>query len=244
MGHIDHLANMPSFKKELIIFDRGYPSFELLRYCENKHIAYLMRLRSKFNLDIDQMSLGSHLYTLKQGNAKIKLRVIKFTLSSGEIETLITNLFDRRMGKNAFCKLYFKRWPIETQYSHLKHKLEIENFSCRTEEGIYQDYYITAYLFNFVATASAEAQPIIDEVRENKDNQYEYQVNFNRAVGVFKDRLVRALLEDDPVKRAARATKIIERLTKKLTPIRPNRSVPRNPNPRKANFHFNQKSNC
>jgi hypothetical protein len=125
------------------------------------------------------------------------------------------------MGENAFCKLYFKRWPIETQYSHLKHKLEIENFSCRTEEGIYQDYYITAYLFNFVATAAAEAQPIIDEVRENKDNQYEYQVNFNRAVGVFKDRLVRALLEDDPVKRAARVTKIIEHLTKKLTLIRP-----------------------
>jgi hypothetical protein len=102
------------FKKELIIFDHGYPSFELLRYCEDKHIAYLMRLRSRFNLDIDRMSLGSHLYTLKQGNAKIKLRVIKFIISSGGIETLITNLFDRRMGENAFCKLYFNRWPIET----------------------------------------------------------------------------------------------------------------------------------
>jgi hypothetical protein len=49
MQHVDHLANLPSFKKELVIFDRGYPSFELLSHCEEKHISYLMRLRSKFN---------------------------------------------------------------------------------------------------------------------------------------------------------------------------------------------------
>jgi hypothetical protein len=242
--HMDHLASMPSFKKELIIFDRGYPSFELLRDCEKKHISYLMRLRSKFNVDIDQMSLGSHLYTLKQGKRKIPLRVVKFNLPTGEIETLITNVFDRRMGEDAFRKLYFKRWPIETQYAHLKHKLEIENFSCRTEEGIYQDYYVTVFLSNLIAAAAAEAQPIIDEAREDTNNRYEYQVNINRAVGVFKDRLILALLEDNPVKRADRVTNIIQRLTKKLTPIRPDRPVPRNPNPRKANFHFNQKSNC
>jgi hypothetical protein len=181
---------------------------------------------------------------LKQGNAKVKLRVIKLTLSNGEIETLITNLFDRRMGENAFRQLYFKRWQIETHYGHLKHKLEIENFSCRTEEGIYQDYYITVYLFNFVAAAIAETQPVIDEAREDKDNQYEYQVNFNRAVGVFKNRLILALLEDDPVKRANRITNILGRLARKLTPIRSERSVPRNSHPRKENFHFNRKSNC
>jgi hypothetical protein len=190
------------------------------------------------------MSLGSHSYTLKQGSAKIKPRVVKFTLSTGEVETLITNLMDRRMGENAFRKLYFKRWPIETQYAHLKHKLEIENFSCRAEEGVYQDYYITAFLSNLVAVAAAQARPIIDEAMEDKDNKYEYQVNINRAVGVFKDRLILALLEDNPLIRAYRVTMIIKRLTKGLTPIRPDRSVPRNPNPRKANFHFNQKSNC
>jgi hypothetical protein len=244
MQHIDHLASLPSFNKELILFDRGYPSFELLRYCEEKHVTCVMRLRSKFNLDIDRMHLGSHSYTLKQGNAKIKLRVVKFILSTGEVETLITSLMDRRMGENAFRKLYYKRWPIETQYAHLKHKLEIENFSCRTEEGIYQDYYVTAFLFNIVAVAAAEAQPIIDELMEDKDNKYEYQVNINQAVGVFKDRLILALLEDNPWKRADRVTMIIKRLTKCRTPIRPDRSVPRNQNPRKANFHFNQKSNC
>jgi hypothetical protein len=196
--HIDHLASLPSFNKELILFDRGYPSFELLHYCEGKHVAYVMRLRSKFNLDIDRMPIGSHSYILRQGGVKVKLRVVKFTLPTGDVETLITNLLDRRMGENAFRKLYFTRWSVETQYAHLKHKLEIGNFSCRTEEGIYQDYYVTAFLSNLVAAAAAEAQPVIDEAKEDKDNQYEYQVNINRAVGVFKDRLILALLEDNP----------------------------------------------
>jgi hypothetical protein len=107
MQHMDHLASLPSFNKELIIFDRGYPSFDLLHYCEDKHVTYVMRLRSKFNLDIDRMNLGSHSYTLKQDGEKVKLRIVKFTLSTGEVETLITNLMDRRMGENAFRKLYF-----------------------------------------------------------------------------------------------------------------------------------------
>jgi hypothetical protein len=161
--HIDHLASLPSFKKELVIFDRGYPSFELLGYREEKHVSYLTRPRSKFNLGIDRLPLGSHSYTLRQGSAEIKSRVVKFCLPTGEIETLITNPLDRRMGENAFRKLYFKRWPIETQYACLKRKLEIENFSCRAEEGIYQDYYITAFLSNIVSAAAAEAQPIIWE---------------------------------------------------------------------------------
>lgn len=69
---------------------------------------------------------------------------------------LIMNVFDKRMGVNAFKELYFKRWTVETKYCELKHKLEIENFSGRTQEAIYQDYYISATLCNIIAIASNE----------------------------------------------------------------------------------------
>jgi hypothetical protein len=63
-------------------------------------------------------------------------------------------------------------------------------------------------------------------------------------VGVFKDQFIVAMLTDDLDKRAEQLQNIIIRLTKKVIPIRPNRSIERNKNPRRANFHHNQKSNC
>lgn len=244
--HVGHLCGMDSFGKELLIPDRGYPSFELIEQFEVKHIHYLMRVRMKFNCDIDNMSIGNHAYSLVHEGKQIPVRIIRFHLPGGEIETLITNLFDKRMGSNAFKELYFKRWPVETKYGELKHKLEleIENFSGRTEQSIYQDYYISAYLSNMIAIAANETQPIIDELRENKETLYDYKMNKNHAVGVFKDRFIVALLEERPRKRDRAISRILFLLTKHPTPIRPDRSVPRNPNPRAAHFHFNQKSNC
>ncbi|MDR1533366.1 MAG: hypothetical protein LBS62_14500 [Clostridiales bacterium] len=115
----------------------------------------------------------------------MKLRVIKFILPGREIETLITDLTDKGIDIKAFQKL-FLRWPIETKYGELKHKLEIENFSGRTSDAIRQDYYITAFLTNMISAAANEAQPIIDTAAEGKDNKYNYQVNRNHAAGVFK----------------------------------------------------------
>ena len=244
MTHVGHLCSLPSFSKELVILDRGYPSFELIHFFESKKLSYLMRVKTKFNIDIDHMPLGDRRYFLSQGQERIAVRVIKFHLPSGETETLITNVLDERMGIKAFKKLYFKRWPIETKYGDLKHKLEIENFSGRMEEAVYQDYYITAFLSNMLFIAAAEVQPIIDEIREDKENKYDCQVNVNHAVGVFKDRFIMALLDPDPLRKSQTVEKILRLLKAHVTPVRPNRTVERNPNPRKANFHFNKKSNC
>jgi hypothetical protein len=242
--HIHHLCSLDSFSKELVILDRGYPSFDLIALFESKKIAYLMRVRTKFNCDIDEMPIGEHRYTLVNDGKRLLLRVVKFLLPIGEIETLITNLFDKRMGTKAFMQLYFKRWPIETKYGELKHKLEIENFSGRTKDAISQDYYIATFLSNMISIAENEVQPVIDLAQEDKENLYAYKVNKNHAVGVFKDRFILALLEPRLRKRNRAVTHILSLLSRRPTPVRPNRSVPRNPNPRNAHFHFNYKSNC
>jgi hypothetical protein len=66
----------------------------------------------------------------------------------------------------------------------------------------------------------------------------------NQAIGVFKNKLILALLIDDAAKRAKAVTDIINSLVKKIVPVRPGRSVPRNKHPRKSRFHYNKKSNC
>ena len=244
--HIDALRKLPSFDKELIIFDRGYPSFELIESLTGRGISFLMRVREKFNNDIDAKPNGDHQGILlqKKGHEGIPLRVIKFDLPSGETETLITDITDTHVAIQAFKELYFARWPIETKFDEIKNKLQVENFSGRTVNAVKQDFYITMYMSNVVAVACWEAQEDVDEERALKDNKYEYHTNVSHAVGTLKDRFIEALLEPNPRKRSKKAARILYLLKYKPAPTRPGRSMPRNPSPRKAKFRHNRKPNC
>jgi hypothetical protein len=242
--HINRIAQMEGIGDALVILDRGYSSVELMGHAEEKGHKFLIRLRRKFNADIDSLGKGIREYKLSYSKGILKVRVIKFTLPSGEIETLVTNLTDAGMGIEEFKELYFMRWPVETKYGEIKLKLEVENFSGRTEVAIQQDFFITMMLSNVIAVAALEAQPAVDMAREGKKNKHRYKVNVNHAIGTFKDRFIQALLETDPEKRAAQIQEIIKLLCKHVVPERKGRSSPRNPSPRKARFHHNMKSNC
>ena len=243
--HINTLCKRSSFNKECILFDRGYASFELVNTLKGRAISFVMRVKRGFNKEIDRLSKGDHSVVLKKrGNNDICVRVLKFDLPSGEVETLITDIADKTLGVEDFKKLYFKRWPIETKYDEIKNKLQVENFSGRTVKTVLQDFYITMIISNAIAVARWEAQSIVDEQRSAKDNKYEYHVNTSHAVGVFKDRFIRAMLEPSPRKRAKEVTRILTLLTYNPAPTRPDRSVPRNKPPRKAKFRHNRKNNC
>ena len=243
--HINQLAGIESFEKgkELIVFDRGYPSFELIKELLEKGIHFIMRVRKKFSTGIDELGRGDHAIELERGDEKIPVRVIKFRLNGGEEETLITDIQDKRQGMKAFKALYFKRWPIETKYNQIKNRLEIENFSGRLVDNIRQDFYATMILTNLVADFSGEAQIIVEKDQKGKENKYQYKVNMNHAIGVLKDRLIITLCEEDRRKRREMFDEITDMLKKRIIPIRPNRSLPRNI-PRNVKFHHNQKSNC
>jgi hypothetical protein len=246
LRHIDVLCSLPSFGKECIIFDRGYASFDLIRSLSDRSISFVMRVRRKFSLTIDRLEAGDHhgVILQKSGYEDIPVRVIKFTLPSGEEETLITDITDKRMGISAFKALYFKRWPIETKFDEVKNKLEVENFSGRTVNAIMQDFFITMYISNVIAVACWEAQIDVDEARELKDNKYAYHVNRSHAIGSFKDRFILAILEHNPRLRIKKIRQILYLMSANPAPSRPDRSLLRNLSPRKAKFRHNRKSNC
>ncbi len=245
LRHIDVLSKLPSFGKECVLADRGYASFELIEALTDRNIHFVMRLRRKFNLSIDSLGMGDHSIGLKKkGHRDIPVRVIKFMLPSGEEETLITDITDKRMGIPAFKALYFRRWPIETKYDEIKNKLAVENFSGRTVNSIRQDFFISMYMSNVIAVACWEAQADVDDERELKDNKYTYHVNVNHAIGTFKDRFIQAVLEPNSRIRRKKIQRILLLLTQHVVPTRPDRSRPRNPSPRMAKFFHNRKLNC
>ena len=243
--HIDALRGMPSFGKECIIFDRGYASFEFIETLISHEIHFVMRVKRGFNKSIDQLDQGDHSFTLqKNGHRDISLRVIKFNLPSGEEEILITDISDKRMGVKAFKKLYFRRWPVETKYDEVKNKLAMENFSGRTVTAVKQDFFITMFMSNIISIACWEVQVDVDKEQEGKDNKYTYHVNVSHAIGTLKDRFILAMLEPNRNIRDKKVERILLLLKERVVPKRPDRSLPRNPSPRKAKFRHNRKLNC
>jgi len=242
--HLDCYGTNPDGEKRLVIFDRGYASFDLIDRLQSYDYHFVMRVRRKFNLDIDAQTTSDGYVNLTKNGKQLHVRVIKFKLDSGEEETLITNIADKRLGKNAFKKLYFMRWPIETKYNVAKGKLQIENFTSRTVEGVMQDFYATMYLLNATAAAAFDAQSEIDNKREDKNNVYRYKANTNELIGVLKEQLVLALIKDNPDEQYSIIQGILSQIALAVVPIRPNRRTLRKKCNRNVKFHHNIKVNC
>lgn len=112
----------------MFVFDRGYISKEMISYIEDDiHAGYLFRVRLKFNHDIDAVpapeepgGITDCTLTLNGRN----VRILKFYLPGGTLETLATNDFD--LDKNMFRQCYFLRWPVEGNYKLLKEKVVLQ----------------------------------------------------------------------------------------------------------------------
>jgi hypothetical protein len=68
---------------------------------------------------------------LKSGLPReIEVRLIRVILSTGEVEVLVTSLMNKNNFKmENFQELYFLRWGVETFFSKLKGRLNLENFT-------------------------------------------------------------------------------------------------------------------
>jgi hypothetical protein len=228
-------------RKPIVIFDRGYPSKDSIKYLQDKEIKYVMRVQRGFNPRIDAMQAGDRPITLSDGNT---LRALVFRLKNGEREALITNLEEAEMEEAAFPELYYKRWPIETKYNQLKQKFELENFSGRLVDAIRQDFYAMMTVSNMLASGLREANEQLPEGNTKKKRKYEYRANVNHAVGVLKDRLIGILITDDRLARKHLYRELVSEIRWRIVPIRPNREVARKAYLKKPHFHHNHKSNC
>lgn len=98
--------------KELILFDRGYPSSEFISTLIENNICFVMRLRSnifKYKIDTERQD---QIIEIKHAKKLYKVRCVRFYLDSEVEEILITNLFDESMKIEDFKELYFKRWGV------------------------------------------------------------------------------------------------------------------------------------
>ena len=238
--HIDFLeTNMGHLKKKLILFDRGYPSLEMLEYLNKKNMNYLMRCQRSWVTQVENAPEGDSVCILKNGQV---VRVFKFSLSSGEKETLVTNLFDIPADK--LPELYFLRWGVEGKYDVLKNKLELENFSGYTKNAILQDFWVSITLSIVVAIAKKEADKKIQAKLSRKNNRRQQKPNVSQLVGSLKDDFVMACRLPSQSMRKIAIDAIITEISLAVSTVRTHRPPrTRKDQVKKKQYPINRKSN-
>ena len=107
VNHLKTIENLGIYDNYFIVFNRGYYSEWLFRYCVSHSHSCVMRLKEKIN--ISKASHGDTI-TILPGNAKertedIRIRVIAVPLESGETEYLATNIFDEVLKRKSQIQL-------------------------------------------------------------------------------------------------------------------------------------------
>ena len=223
-------------EKDLIIYDRGYPSFDLIYKHTKENVDYLIRVRTDFSnltktfaasgktsqtVDISPGQRKSHSIKPYNKEATIKVRLIRIKLASGQIEILMTSLLDsKKYRQKIFKELYFKRWGVETYYDELKNKLKVEHFSGYSHQTVLQDFYAALFISNIQTIIVNDLEDEIKQVSQNR--QYEYKVNNNMSYGLLKDKIISLLFSNPNIEEVDKELKAL--LMKNLIPIRPNRT--------------------
>ena len=187
LEHLHNLEDLNIYQNSVVIFDLGYYSEDMFRYCvEHQHLC-LMRLKQNYNIakkcsrDIITVLPGNE----KDGTEDIRIRVIEVILNDGTKEYLATNLFDSHISQQMFRKLYFYRWPVETKYKELKSRLAIEEFSGATTTSVLQEFYINVLLSNLSSLIKNQVDEEI-QITAKSTNKYRYQANRAFIIGRVK----------------------------------------------------------
>jgi len=211
----------------IYLFDRGYWDPKLIVAMFARKQKFLMRLTKNAIKEITESKENSGDYILVHMRSRYSLRHYKFQLNSGETEYLITNVGRDEISDSELPKLYSIRWGVETKYNELKNRLRFEDFSGKSVNAIEQEFYASMIVMNMTGFAVVAANAIVKEKRRSKRAVHLHKPNGNMAVGILKNRFIKAIIIDDPELQEKKIDKLVNDISKYEIPIKPDRKNPR-----------------
>ena len=255
--HVKKDKDITEDYESIYIMDRNYVSMESIIFFNKRNVKFLSRLKSTYyQKEVERMKSDDEIVELEHTEGRLRkknfeeesmrqyakkqkstrVRIIKYRLETGEIEYLITNIEEFKYEE--IVEIYRKRWEIETMYFSLKSKLQIEKFTSSNEIIIKQDIYSGVLVYNMIQTMKNEAEEKI----EQKKYKHEMKVNENIAIGLFKNEMIKIILEEDEKKRAMMYDKLSEKMLKYRIPVRKNRKYEIEPQKYNKNSYNKLKS--
>lgn len=240
-------------QKVLVIFDRGYPSLELLNYLEEHEISYIIRISSAMYLKERREAEGndcrvsldhtySRLVRIKDNDERreekryermkakgnTETRLVRDTAPSGDEFAVLTNLPACISGKE-ITEAYFFRWKVEEAYNSLKNKMNFESVTGLSSIYVEQDFLAQVFVYNMMEDLRHEAE---EKIQENPgEYKYPRRINQNVAIGIFKNELITLQMEESGDVKAAKMKALQDEFMKYTLPVRKSKSKPRKFNP-------------
>ena len=185
---------------DLILGDRNYATYRLIKELES--IDFVIRCSANSFQVAREMFQGpgtdSRVFNLQINRKKfVKVRFVSVTLSTGEYEVVVTSLSDETTyPTEIFKELYHLRWGVETFYGLLKTRLELEHFSGKTVESLYQDFHATVYLTGLESVLTLETNQFLNTKNTSINPQ---QVNHHVSFHAIKSATLNLLWGDIPI---------------------------------------------
>lgn len=170
----------------VLLFDRGYPSYELIRYLVKKFRGYFVfrcPAQSTFpavqafvesGKEEDEICIdpsSNYMNKLPKQQRRdleaIRLRVIRLVSPDGIVSVLLTNLYDKEdFPAKEITSLYFRRWEVESYYRDEKIVLEIEKFHGKSYNSILQELFAAMIMSVIARALMVLSQTLVGEQRE------------------------------------------------------------------------------
>ena len=238
--NLKHLRELEIRQPVLAVFDRGYPSIEFIDFLEMEGIHYLIRLSSNdYKAERGRMQSEDGKVILKHSSARLQkirqkhperyermkrkgettIRVSKSTLPSGNELVLMTNLPDT-IAAEELADLYYQRWEIEKKYHTLKNKMKFESVTGKASVYVYQDFWSQILVYNMIQDIRNSADEEAAETGRKSGNKYLMHTNENIAIGLFKEDMLKILLEPEEKKRIKKLNELQEEMERYVLPLR------------------------
>ncbi len=238
------LAHLPALAPpDLVVYDRGYYSFELLCAHRQRGLQAVFRIRRKAGHALDQFIASDQTDTvaeifpgpdalrdLRRKHPRtawrpVPLRLVKYTHASTEYVLGTTVLDRQRYSVAALADLYHARWGIEEMYKISKQFLEVDEFHGRTESLVKQELFAH---FNLIAMTRSftNHDAALCQATGPADGKPPPQANFKHSLAAVSRHLEALLLRHTEFVRET-VTRIAECVGLGRRRPRPNRSYPR-----------------
>ena len=195
-------------KKDVILYDRGYPAFWFMAAHRDQNRFFCMRVKVGYSTAVKtfvQSGKKQNQIVLK-ATSQMRARCKKKGVSSVDLTVrliriktrkkdyiLITNLLNKRhFPLNTFKTLYHLRWQVEEGYKKQKSGLEIENFTGKSVLAIKQDFHAKILSLTLTAiTAYAASHSIKTPITKRNAS---YKINFIHVLSAMKNTVIHLLL--------------------------------------------------
>lgn len=213
---------------DILVLDRGYPSFEVIDLLLEQKLDFVMRVRTTTGFAAVEQFLRS-----KQAEADIALipwrplagvertiRAVRRVGPGGEPQVFLTTLRRSQFSHAQVCELYRHRWQIELLYRLEKcDYIGQRQFHAKSADGVRQEVYAFLLFTTISRTLMAAAARACD-IPYERISQKRSLLATSRALTVL-------LLHSEPSHARQRLAALLDHIAARLDPKSRQRACPR-----------------